>query len=139
MTHITTVLRRVSLALVAIVLAVSAFMFSTSDAMAETVTVKMGADNGMLVFQPAKVTVKPGDTVEWVINKVPPHNVVFDDKQIPSQDKAVAKTLSHPQLLMGPGDKFSTTFPKDAQPGEYTYYCAPHRSAGMIGKIVVEG
>jgi plastocyanin len=139
MKHITTVLRRTGLVLFAVALAVSAFVFSTPAAMAETHTVKMGADNGMLVFQPAKITVKPGDTVEWVINKVPPHNVVFDDKQVPSQDKALAKSLSHPQLLMGPGDKFSTTFPKDAQAGDYTYFCAPHRSAGMVGTITVEG
>ncbi|MBW4518210.1 MAG: plastocyanin [Scytolyngbya sp. HA4215-MV1] len=139
MSLITSVLRKVGLAMVAVALLVSTFAVSVPTAMAETYTVKMGANNGMLQFEPAKLAIKPGDTVEWVINKVPPHNVVFDDKAIPGQDKAFAKSLSHQQLLMGPSEKVSTTFPADAAPGEYTYFCAPHRSAGMMGKIIVGG
>lgn len=120
-------------------LVVGSFALSIAPASADTVTVKMGGDNGMLVFQPANVTVKPGDTVKWVINKVPPHNVVFDDKTIPNGDKALAKSLSHPALEMTPGKEIELTVPKDLAPGEYSYYCAPHRSAGMVGKLTVEG
>lgn len=139
MSHMKSLLRRFSLVVFAVVLAVGTFVFSTPSALAETYTVKMGADNGMLVFQPSELTIKPGDTVEWVINKVPPHNVVFDDKNIPTQDKSLAKSLSHQQMLMTPGDNFSTTFAADAPAGTYTYFCAPHRSAGMVGKIIVQG
>ena len=139
MKQFTSVARSLCLALIATVLVIGSFFVSASPAAAETYTVKMGGDNGMLVFQPDKLTVKPGDTVKWVINKVPPHNVVFDDKTIPGGDKALAKSLSHPQLEMSPGQGFELTIPKDAPAGEYSYFCAPHRSAGMAGKITVEG
>jgi plastocyanin len=135
---ISSVVRRPLLALLAVLIVVGSFFLSVSPASAETYTVKMGSDSGMLVFSPDKLTVKPGDTVKWVINKVPPHNVVFDDKQVPGQDKALAKSLSHPQLEMTPGASFELTVPKDTPAGDYTFFCAPHRSAGMVGKLTVQ-
>jgi plastocyanin len=131
--------KRICLSLAALFLMVSSLFVSAAPAAAETYTVKMGGDNGMLVFQPANLTVQPGDTVKFVINKVPPHNVIFDDKNIPGNDKALAKSLSHQQLEMSPGQGIEVTIPKDAPAGEYSYYCAPHRSAGMVGKLTVAG
>lgn len=136
---INSVTKSLCLTLVAVLLVVGSFFVSVAPAAAETFTVKMGADNGLLVFQPANLTVKPGDTVNWVINKVPPHNVIFDDKGIPGNDKALAKSLSHPQLEMTPGKGYELTIPKDLPAGEYSYFCAPHRGAGMIGKLTVQG
>jgi plastocyanin len=114
-------------------------VLSASPASAETYTIKMGTDAGMLKFEPAKLTIKPGDTVKFVNNKLAPHNAVFDDKGVPSGDKALAKELSHTKLLNSPGESYETTFPSDTPPGTYTYYCQPHRGAGMVGKITVEG
>ncbi|WP_346016749.1 plastocyanin [Chroococcidiopsis sp. CCMEE 29] len=132
-------LRRFGLAVLTIVLVASSFALFTPPAAAETYKVKLGSDKGMLVFDPPKLTVKPGDTVEWVNNKVPPHNVVFDTANIPTKSADLAKSLSHKQLLMTPGQEVKTTFPEDTPAGTYTYYCEPHRGAGMIGKITVEG
>jgi plastocyanin len=130
--------RRLSVAFLTVILVASSFVLMASPAAAETYTVKMGADNGMLAFDPAKVTIKPGDTVEWLNNKVPPHNVVFDAAANPAKSADLAKSLSHKGLVMKPGETVSATFPADAAPGEYTYYCEPHRGAGMIGKIIVQ-
>lgn len=134
---ISSMTKRLAVALVAVLLVVGSFFTAVAPAAADTVTIKMGGDNGTLVFDPSNVTVKPGDTVKWVVNKVPPHNVVFDDKAIPGQDKALAKSLSHPNLEMSPNSSFELNLPKDLPAGEYSYYCAPHRSAGMVGKITV--
>lgn len=136
---IVTNLRRLSLAVLTMVMVVSSFALFSPPAAAENYKVKLGSDKGMLVFDPAKLTVKPGDTVEWVNNKVPPHNVVFDPANNPSKSADLAKSLSHKQLLMTPGQEVKSTFSADTPAGEYTYYCEPHRGAGMIGKITVEG
>lgn len=124
--------RRLGVALVAIALIIGTVIMAASPASAESFEVKMGSDSGLLVFEPSTLTVKAGDTVTWVNNKMAPHNVVFD-----LSDKGLADKLSHSQLTFSPGENYSSTF--DVAPGEYTYYCAPHRGAGMVGKIVVEG
>ncbi|MBD2384080.1 plastocyanin [Cylindrospermum sp. FACHB-282] len=131
--------RRLSLAVLTIVLVVSSFAVFTPSAAADTYTVKLGSDKGLLQFQPSKLTIKAGDTIEWVNNKVPPHNVVFDKAKNPAKDAALATALSYKKLLMSPGQKQTTTFPADAPAGDYTFYCEPHRGAGMVGKITVEG
>ncbi|MBN3893874.1 MAG: plastocyanin [Nostoc sp.] len=131
--------RRLSLAVLTILLVVSSFAVFTPSAAAETYKVKLGSDKGLLAFEPKKLTIKPGDTIEWVNNKVPPHNVVFDAAKNPTKSADLAKSLSHKKLLMSPGQKETTTFPADAPAGEYTFYCEPHRGAGMIGTITVEG
>jgi plastocyanin len=134
---ISSVTKRICMTLLASLLVIGSFALSASPAAAESFTVKMGGDNGMLVFQPASLTVQPGDTVNFVINKVPPHNVMFDVKAIPGGDKALAKALSHPALEMTPGQALEVVIPKDAPAGDYSFFCAPHRSAGMVGKLTV--
>lgn len=131
--------QKLGLLLSAILLVVASFALSASPAAADTYTVKMGTDAGLLQFEPSTITIKPGDTVKWVMNKVPPHNAVFDDTKIPGGDKALAKQLSHEKLMFSPGESYETTFPADTEPGTYSYYCQPHRGAGMAGKIVVQG
>ncbi len=131
--------RKLGLLLSAILLVVASFALSASPAAAETYTIKMGTDRGLLQFEPQTVTIKPGDTVKWVMNKVPPHNAVFDAPTIPGGDQALAKQLSHTKLTFSPGENFETTFPEDAAPGTYPFYCQPHRGAGMAGKVIVQG
>lgn len=130
--------RRLGLAVLTILLVVSSFAVFTPSAAAETYQVKLGTDKGMLAFQPKNLTIKPGDTIEWVNNKLAPHNVVFDAAKIPTKDKALADSLSQTKLLLNPGQKVTSTFPADAPAGDYTFYCTPHRGAGMVGKITVQ-
>jgi plastocyanin len=131
-------LRRIGLAVLTMVLVFSSFVVFAPVASAESYTIKLGSDKGMLAFEPSKVTIKPGDTIQWINNKVPPHNVVFDSAKNAAKSADFAKALSHKQLMMNPGQVIETTFPADAPAGEYTFYCEPHRGAGMVGKIVVE-
>ena len=139
MKSIAATLRRLSLALLTVIVIFGSFAVFTPTASAETYTIKLGTDRGLLQFQPKKLTVKAGDTIEWKNNKVPPHNVVFDAKKNPTKNAALAKSLSHKKLLMSPGQKVTTVIPADATPGSYTFYCEPHRGAGMVGKLIVEG
>lgn len=126
MKSISSVARSLGLALCAVALVIGSFFMAVAPAAAETVTVKMGADSGMLAFEPSTVTIKAGDTVKWVNNKLPPHNVMFE---------GAAANKSHDQLMFSPGESYEATFDT---PGTYSYYCSPHRGAGMAGKVVVQ-
>ncbi|BAZ07908.1 plastocyanin [Calothrix sp. NIES-3974] len=132
-------IRRIGLLVVTLVLVAGTLAIFAPTAAAETYTVKLGSDKGMLAFEPAKISIKPGDTIKWENNKLPPHNIVFDSVKNPAKSADLAKALSHKQLMMNPGQALETTFPADAPAGEYTFYCEPHRGAGMVGKVIVEG
>ena len=117
--------RKLSLLFSTVLLIVGSFFITVNPALATTYEVKMGTDSGLLQFEPSTLTIKAGDTVKWVNNKLYPHNVAFEDSSI----------ASHKQLVFAPGDSYETTFDT---PGSYTYYCEPHRGAGMVGTVVVE-
>merc|ERR1711871_1557887 len=85
-----------------------------------------------LVFEPAEVTIKAGETVNWVNNRGFPHNIVFDEDDVPGGVNAEA--LSNEDLMNAAGDKHSAKF---TVAGEYGYYCEPHQGAGMVGRVIV--
>ena len=87
------------------------------------VDVQMGS-GGNLIFEPSEVTIDAGDSIHFVNNMLPPHNVVVEDHP----------ELSHEALAMLPGEEFDVTFPES---GDYTYWCGPHKGAGMIGTVHV--
>lgn len=47
------------------------------------VTIKLGGDDGALAFVPASVTVKSGEAIEFVNNAGFPHNIIFDEDNVP--------------------------------------------------------
>ena len=128
-----TMFKNLGLVLSMLLLVVASCFMAVDPAQAETYTVKMGSDKGMLVFEPATLTVKPGDTVKWVNNKLSPHNAVFDSKV-----GSIATQLSHKKLMFTAGESYETTFPADTAAGVYPFYCEPHRGAGMGGKVIVQ-
>ena len=130
--------QRLGIAALSVLLVLGAMTLVSAPASATNYEIKMGNDAGLLVFEPSTITVKAGDTVTWVNNKMAPHNVIFDEAASPG-DKALIDSLSHSQLTFAPGENYSTTFTSDMPAGTYTYYCAPHRGAGMVGKVVLEG
>jgi plastocyanin len=87
------------------------------------VDVQMGS-GGNLIFDPADVTISAGESVHFINNMLPPHNVVVEDHP----------EISHEALAMMPGEEFDITF---TEAGDYTYWCGPHKGAGMIGTVHV--
>jgi len=100
---------------------------------AHAADVKLGSDNGSLVFEPSAVTIKAGDSVTFKNNAGFPHNIIFDEDAVPEGVKADA--ISHEDYLNAPGESYTV---KLTTPGEYTFYCEPHQGAGMQGKITVQ-
>merc|ERR1719353_2119531 len=99
---------------------------------AETKMVKMGSDSGQLVFVPDEITICSGDSVTWTNNKGGPHNVVFDEEAIP--DGVDQAAISMDDQLGDEGATFTKKFDKK---GTYSYYCEPHRGAGMVAALTV--
>ena len=86
--------------------------------------IQMGYE-GNLVFEPNEVTVKSGDTVTFVNNALPPHNIIVDGRA----------DLSRESLMFSPGETQEIVF---ADAGDFNFKCAPHEGAGMKGVIHVE-
>ena len=88
------------------------------------VDVQMGYD-GNLVFEPSEITISAGESVHFVNNMLPPHNVIVEDRS----------DLSHDGLAMLPGEEFDVTFP---EAGDFNFWCGPHKGAGMTGVVHVQ-
>merc|ERR1712060_42858 len=98
---------------------------------ANAADVKLGSDSGGLVFEPSTVTINKGESVTWKNNAGFPHNIMFDEDEIPSG--ANADALSNEDYLNAPGETVTRTFDVS---GSYSYYCEPHQGAGMQGKVI---
>jgi len=112
---------------------VAAATVATPAYAAETKEVKMGADSGLLVFVPAKTSICKGDSVKWINNKAGPHNVVFDEDNIPAGVEQEKISMVDEQL----GEEGETFTMKFDTAGDYAYYCEPHRGAGMQATLTV--
>ncbi|CAG7644459.1 plastocyanin/azurin family copper-binding protein [Paenibacillus allorhizosphaerae] len=77
-------------------------------------------------FAQPEMTIEAGSSITFTNKDAVKHNVVSDAT-------ADGKPLFETPLL-GKGETFTLTFDK---PGEYTYFCAPHKSM-MKGKIIVK-
>ena len=102
----------------------SLFLSFALAAQAYAAEIQMGKD-GMLVFAPCELTIAVGESVTFVNNELPPHNVMF----------AGHDELSHNDLAFSPGESFEVTF---HEAGDYNFQCEPHAGAGMKGVIHVQ-
>ena len=86
--------------------------------------IEMGS-NGNLIFEPSDVTISAGETIHFVNNMLPPHNIIVEDRP----------DLSRESLMFSPGESQDILF---ADVGDYNFFCGPHQGAGMAGVIHVE-
>ena len=99
---------------------------------------------GRFRFDPARITVAPGDLVRFVVRSGHPHSVVFDSTGRASSDKSALNAaipermsfLSGP-ILTGEGQILEIRVPR-LSPGSYRFYCLPHRAYRAEGVMVVE-
>lgn len=117
----------------AAVIATAASALLATNALAAT-EVKLGSDDGGLAFVPKEISVPAGETIVFKNNAGFPHNVIFDEDEIPSGVDASKISMSEEDLLNAPGETYSVTL---TEKGSYSFYCSPHQGAGMVGKIIV--
>ena len=107
-------------------LAALAALAAASPAAAADVQVRMlnhGAA-GMMVFEPAFVIIKPGDTVTFVAADKG-HNAVSLPGMVPAGGAAFSGAINQEIEV------------KFTRPGLYGYHCVPHTGLGMVGLIEV--
>ena len=88
------------------------------------IDVSMGS-GGNLIFEPSDVTINAGDTIHFVNDMLPPHNIIVEGRA----------DLSRESLMFNPGESQDVVF---ADVGDYNFFCGPHQGAGMTGIVHVE-
>ncbi|WP_276257866.1 plastocyanin/azurin family copper-binding protein [Haloglomus litoreum] len=82
---------------------------------------------GSLKFDPAEVTVSPGDTVQWTWDS--DFHTVTVDSQPEGENWSGTGEETH--------DTGYTHVHTFSTAGTYEYYCQPHRGQGMVGTVTV--
>lgn len=88
-------------------------------------------------FEPASLTIRRNDTVEWENTTGVLHSVTFDPAAAKSPDAVALPDGVAPfdSGRMKRGDKFSRRFDKS---GTYKYICKYHEGMGMVGVVIVK-
>ncbi|XP_018450730.1 plastocyanin major isoform, chloroplastic [Raphanus sativus] len=101
---------------------------------AMAIDVLLGSGDGALAFVPNEFTIAKGEKIVFKNNAGFPHNVVFDEDEIPSGVDASKISMDEQDLLNAAGETYEVAL---TEPGTYSFYCAPHQGAGMVGKVTV--
>jgi plastocyanin len=104
-----------------VIFALLATLFLAAPAWA--IDISMGS-GGNLIFEPSDVTISAGETIHFVNDMLPPHNIIVEGRA----------DLSRESLMFNPGESQDIIF---ADAGDYTFFCGPHQGAGMTGTIHV--
>ncbi|HEV2594326.1 MAG TPA: pseudoazurin [Sphingomicrobium sp.] len=99
---------------------------AASPAAAAEVQIKMlnQGPGGMMVFEPAFVRIKPGDSVKFIAADKG-HNAVSLPGMLPPGTAGFSGAINQEIEL------------KLTKPGLYAYHCVPHTGLGMVGLIEV--
>ena len=110
-------------------------MFPAFGASTPAVVVKMSDKPPK--FLPDKITIKAGQTVQWVNNAKTLHSVDGDPSMAlkPSDVSLPPGAKPFDSGFMKPDMTWDYTF---KVPGTYKYTCVPHEKDGMNGEVVVK-
>jgi plastocyanin len=89
-----------------------------------------------LKFEPYRVDIQSGQTVEWKNTSSVIHTVTADPNK--AKDKDDVSLPEGAQAFdsgnIEPGQTYTHTF---TFPGTYKYFCIPHEEMGMVGEVIV--
>lgn len=100
----------------------------------DTVVVTM---SNRLVYEPADLDIRVGQTVLWRNTSQIAHTVTADPERAAKEESVRLPEGAEPfdSGDMAPGAEFAHTF---TVAGAYTYFCVPHELAGMVGRVLVK-
>ncbi len=129
------ILRVVIVTLAIAVSAALALLPNPAKAAGSPIVIKM-SDKAPF-YAPEKVSIKAGDSVQWVNDGQTVHSVstTAANAQNPKDTSMPKGAVAFDSGFIPPGGDYSYTF---TVPGTYRYFCLPHEKAGMVGVIVVE-
>ena len=90
-----------------------------------------------LTFEPAEITIRVGDKVEWRNRTLLTHTVTADPRITAGASNMELPEGARPfnSAAIPAGQVFRHTF---TVPGTYRYLCLPHAGQKMFGTVVVE-
>jgi plastocyanin len=94
-------------------------------------------------YEPANITAKPGDAIQFVMVSGGPHNVAFDPATIPagSKDQLWANMPNSvdgsSQMFMNPNETWTLSL-GNLPAGKYPFHCTPHLAMNMRGEITIQ-
>jgi plastocyanin len=98
-----------------------------------THTVGMHTDGSSYYFDPVGLYVEPGDTVKWVIESGSHSTTSYSQGNPNASNTLIPKGADGWDSGVIDSGSFSHTF---TTTGTYDYYCIPHKTLGMVGRIV---
>lgn len=88
-------------------------------------------------FDPVGVRIEPGQTVRWIMaSPGNPHTATAYHPRNANHSLRIPEGADpwDSGFLINPGDRFEVTLTVE---GVFDYFCLPHETAGMVGRIVV--
>ena len=129
-----------SLALLSTSSIVAAADAPPSTVSAQTHVVEM---NDAMVYDPNVITIAPGDVVEWINVGQMGHSITTYENELPEGasywasggfDSESDARSDYPDGNVAKEETYSHTFDIE---GEYGYFCIPHETIQMVGKVIV--
>jgi plastocyanin len=108
---------------------------TTEEGEGETTQVQMVTDGDQYYFDPIGLFVEPGTTVEWVNEAGAHSSTAYAEGNGGAEVNRIPEDAEpwNSETLTEEGATFTHTFETE---GTYDYFCIPHKSLGMVGRIV---
>lgn len=105
--------------------------------------VRMVGDEKGYRYEPATITVAPGDGIKFLMVSGGPHNIAFDAAVIPADVRGQLfanmpnSTDGSSPMMLNAGESWTLSL-GSITAGTYPFICTPHLAMGMKGEIIVQ-
>lgn len=97
--------------------------------------IEMRSDGTEYLFDPVGLHVEPGDTVRWINVSGAHSTTAYAEGNGGAGERRIPEGADpwNSETITEQGGEFEYTFEEE---GTYDYFCIPHKSLGMVGRIV---